>query len=116
MSGEWTVLPFSQGPSRQLPGAQFQRWGRASHERMNSSICRCCGEPMLEKGNTLSRNPNICASCSSLADGMEESIVSENTSLAPGQEQTPATPEALARDRREDEAAEPAAHHISISP
>ena len=36
-------------------------------------VCRCCGEPMSESANGLSRNPNICASCSSLADGMEES-------------------------------------------
>lgn len=35
-------------------------------------ICICCGEPMVERGNALSRNPNVCASCSSLADGMEE--------------------------------------------
>lgn len=28
---------------------------------------------MAEKGSGLSRNPNVCASCSSLADGMEES-------------------------------------------
>ena len=34
-------------------------------------ICICCGEPMVELGNVLSRNPNVCASCSSLADGME---------------------------------------------
>ncbi len=27
---------------------------------------------MSEKGNALSRNPNLCASCSSLSDGMEE--------------------------------------------
>ena len=27
---------------------------------------------MVDKGNALSRNPNICASCSSLADGMDE--------------------------------------------
>lgn len=30
---------------------------------------------MTERGNALSRNPNICASCSSLADGMEESRI-----------------------------------------
>lgn len=35
-------------------------------------ICICCGEPMVERGNALSRNPNVCASCSSLADGMED--------------------------------------------
>ncbi len=28
---------------------------------------------MAESGNVLSRNPNVCASCSSLADGLEES-------------------------------------------
>lgn len=26
---------------------------------------------MVERGNALSRDPNVCASCSSLADGME---------------------------------------------
>ena len=30
---------------------------------------------MVDKGNALSRNPNICASCSSLVDGMDESSV-----------------------------------------
>ena len=34
-------------------------------------ICICCGEPMVERGNAQSRNPNVCASCSSLGDGME---------------------------------------------
>ena len=36
----------------------------------------CCAEPIAEKGNALSRNPNICASCSSLSDGMPESNMS----------------------------------------
>jgi hypothetical protein len=49
---------------------------------MNSRICRCCGEPMPEHGNPLSRNPNICASCSSIADGIEESSLPESASLA----------------------------------
>lgn len=31
---------------------------------------------MVEHGNTLSRNPNLCASCSSLADGMDDSGLS----------------------------------------
>jgi hypothetical protein len=39
---------------------------------MNYRICRCCGEPMGERGNALSLNPSVCASCSSMADGMEE--------------------------------------------
>ena len=39
---------------------------------MNPRICICCGEAIHTEGNTLSRNPNICASCSSMADGMED--------------------------------------------
>ena len=39
---------------------------------MKPRVCICCGEPISEKGNALSRNPNLCASCSSLTDGMEE--------------------------------------------
>ena len=44
---------------------------------MHPRICIGCGEPMVEKGNALSRNPNLCASCSSMADGMEESDAPE---------------------------------------
>jgi len=39
---------------------------------MKPQICICCGEPMAESGHALSRNPNVCASCSSMLDGMEE--------------------------------------------
>jgi hypothetical protein len=39
---------------------------------MNPIVCIGCGEPIPEKGNALSRNPNLCASCSSMADGMDE--------------------------------------------
>ena len=39
---------------------------------MNPRVCICCGEPMVQR-NSHSRNPNICASCSSLLDGMEDS-------------------------------------------
>ena len=42
---------------------------------MNPRICVCCGEPIAEEGNSLSRNPNVCPSCSSMADGMEGSNV-----------------------------------------
>ena len=31
---------------------------------------------MAEVGNALSRNPNLCASCSSLTDGMDQSRLS----------------------------------------
>jgi hypothetical protein len=42
-------------------------------------ICICCGEPMTVGGNVLSRNPNICASCSSIMDGMDESEEDEKS-------------------------------------
>ena len=35
-----------------------------------------CGEPIGEKSDADSRNPNICASCSSLSDEMPESSIS----------------------------------------
>ena len=68
---------------------------------------------MPEAGNALSRNPNICASCSSLADGMEESTESEKFSLAPGQELTPRGTEALDRGQWQASTAEFAAHQVS---
>ena len=43
---------------------------------------------MAEQGNDLSRNPNMCASCSSLADGMEEP--GERVELVEGQHLTSA--------------------------
>lgn len=39
------------------------------------TICICCGELIAEHGNALSRNPNICASCSSLVDGITDSEI-----------------------------------------
>jgi hypothetical protein len=51
----------------------FGEWELGGGIPMSPRICICCGETMTERGNALSRNPNICASCSSLADGMEES-------------------------------------------
>jgi hypothetical protein len=44
---------------------------------MSPRICRCCGEQIAEQGNQLSRNPNVCASCSSMMDGMDASRVEE---------------------------------------
>jgi hypothetical protein len=46
---------------------------REGNEGMNPRICICCGQPMSIGGKALSRNPNICASCSSILDGMGES-------------------------------------------
>jgi hypothetical protein len=63
---------------------------------------------MPEAGNALSRNPNICASCSSMADGMDESPAIENAGLAPSQRPVGGRTETIDRDRREDPAAEPA--------
>jgi hypothetical protein len=39
---------------------------------VSPAICICCCEPMSQRGNSLSRNPNVCASCSSLLDGMDD--------------------------------------------
>ena len=41
---------------------------------MNPRICVCCGEQMADDANSLSRNPNMCASCSSLSDGMNAEV------------------------------------------
>ena len=37
---------------------------------MSPTICICCCEPISETSKALSRNPNICASCLSMVDGM----------------------------------------------
>ena len=42
---------------------------------MKPQICICCGEAIAVNGPELSRNPNVCASCSSMADGMEETSI-----------------------------------------
>src|SRR5262249_42770511 len=39
---------------------------------MKPRICICCGEPMAQGGHALSRDANLCASCSSITDGMLE--------------------------------------------
>jgi hypothetical protein len=43
---------------------------------MSTRICKCCGEPMGEKGDARSLNVNLCASCFSLPDGVPESNMS----------------------------------------
>ena len=35
-------------------------------------VCHCCGEPISEKPNTFSRNPNLCAACEDLGGGFRE--------------------------------------------
>ena len=49
---------------------------------------------MIERGNALSRNPNVCASCSSLADGIDEALISE---LADEELPKPLVPELVPR-------------------
>lgn len=51
---------------------------------MTPRICICCGEPMSEKNTAFSRNPNICACCSSLADGMIDTEVPASRQTASG--------------------------------
>src|SRR5689334_17196470 len=41
---------------------------------MNRRICVCCGE-LMSAAPRLSRNPNMCASCSSLSDGLDECVI-----------------------------------------
>jgi len=61
---------------------------------MTPRICRCCGESMTSRSQQLSRNPNVCASCSSLLDGMGEEFVGEDD--ASRKDATPAeNPEAI---------------------
>ena len=55
---------------------------------MTSRICVCCGERFSVEINTLSRNSNICASCSSMADGMDEPNLPDAVALRSSQ--TPA--------------------------
>ena len=62
-----TVLSF---PRSAFIVGGLTRIGRGG---MKPRICICCGEPIGTSGLSLSRNPNVCASCSSMADGMEDS-------------------------------------------
>jgi hypothetical protein len=46
---------------------------------MNGPVCVCCGQLIAEKGSALSWNPNICAVCSNLADGLEMQELSKQS-------------------------------------
>jgi|CZKM01.1.fsa_nt_gi hypothetical protein len=48
---------------------------------MKPRVCIGCGEAISEKGNILSSNPNLCTSCSSLTDGLEELEAAETVHL-----------------------------------
>ena len=76
-------------------GQEFASIEDAEVKDMKPRICICCGEEISEHGNTLSRNPNLCASCSSLADGMDlsdHSMLLEENLLFTGQDLTPSPP------------------------
>jgi hypothetical protein len=64
---------------------------------MKPRVCIVCGESIPEKGGAPSHNPNLCASCSSLTGGMEESDTSELFSL---EEDLPAVAEKPAEMRK----------------
>jgi len=40
--------------------------------QVKPSVCMCCGEPMTPKSPALSGNPNICASCVSFVDDLDD--------------------------------------------
>ena len=40
---------------------------------MSPRICVCCAEPITGQGESFSSNPNLCASCFKLSEGMSES-------------------------------------------
>lgn len=40
---------------------------------MSLRICVCCGDSITVQGYADSGNPNLCASCSNLSEGMSES-------------------------------------------
>lgn len=83
---------------------------------MNRRICRCCGESFAEQGNSLSRNPNICASSSSLTDGMDESNVPECAALAPDETAVMGMAGITSPSELEDQREEFAAHHVPAEP
>ncbi len=55
---------------------KVQRWFK-----VKPTICLCCGDVIRKGRGALSRDPNLCASCSSIADGMgdEESLPGAET-------------------------------------
>jgi hypothetical protein len=48
------------------------------NQPLNNRICRCCGEALSPMDNAFSRNPNVCSSCSSMADGVGDTTLFES--------------------------------------
>jgi hypothetical protein len=95
-----------------VPGAPPDRFGFDSEDGMNHRVCRCCGEPMSERGNALSRNPNVCASCSSMADGAEQSNLPQVEAAAPSSSPPVAKATKGSRAGLKDKVKQPAAHAV----
>jgi hypothetical protein len=107
------VAQFIQGFSRVWLVIVCKRSELISQGDMNPRICRCCGEQIPELGNMLSRNPNVCASCSSMADGMGASNVPECADLAPDQSVTADSTEKTVQGGLDDKVLEPVTHPVS---
>jgi hypothetical protein len=41
---------------------------------MNAKVCVCCGQALTEKGYHFSRDPALCACCSSLLDCLDAPV------------------------------------------
>ena len=63
--------------------------------QVNPTVCICCGESMARAGSPLSRDSNLCASCSSLWDGMEDSEPPSSQLGLSGESSAPITNEAV---------------------
>ena len=60
---------------------------------MKPRVCVCCGEPISEKENALWRYPNMCASCSSLPEGLVEAEHAGSAPANPPQPMAGESPE-----------------------
>jgi len=73
----WREDRQTYGHKTPTPSVDYIHFQREGEKRMSPRICICCGQPMAVGGKALSRNPNICASCSSILDGMDDSKIAE---------------------------------------
>ena len=71
---------------------------------------------MPDDGGALSRNPNVCASCSSMADGMEESNLPEGETLRHHSGQLPHEATESPGATLEGKVAEPASQEVPAAP
>src|SRR6266850_116489 len=69
----WREDRQTYGHKTPTPSVDYIHFQREGEKRMSPRICICCGQPMAVGGKAPSRNPNICASCSSILDRRDES-------------------------------------------